>query len=230
MEKTIIKPSSKLADLIEMDYGLLEVLSRLGIGLGFGEQTVGAACTAHGINVSSFLLICNEYAFDGYVPAADLLATADLRDIVKYLHNSHKVYLDNEMTKLEKNLSELMAPTDEGQKAIVKKFFSDYRSEVVNHFDYEENTVFPYVEALLGGRRQKGYSIETFEENHSDVDEKLNDLKNIVMKYLPDSCDPILRNKVLHHIFHLEEDLFHHTLVENNILVPLVNILEENEQ
>lgn len=222
----MIKASSKLADLLELNYGLLEVLSRLGIGLGFGEQTVADACRAHGINISSFLLISNEYAFDGYVPAADLLATADLRDIVKYLHNSHESYLGNEMTRLDKNLTKLLSPTDEGQQAIVKKFFSDYRFEVEKHFDYEENTVFPYVRALLEGRGQEGYSIETFEENHSDIDEKLNDLKNIVMKYLPASCDPILRNKVLHHIFHLEEDLSHHTLVENNILVPLVNILE----
>ncbi len=219
----------KLAELIEMNHNLLEVLSRLGIGLGFGERTVAEACAEHGINVSSFLLICNEYTFDNYVPAADLIASAELKDIVGYLHNSHLSYLQDAMSVLEGYLIRLIAPTDEGQKKIVRKFFMDYKREVEIHFDYEENTVFPYVNALLAGGRQPGYSIETFEENHSNIDEKLSDLKNIVMKYLPASCDRSLRNKALFVIFYLEEDLCRHTLIENDILVPMVNILESHE-
>ncbi len=229
MEKTFITPSTKLADLIELNYRLLVVLSRLDIGLGFGEQTVEDSCNSHGINISSFLLICNEYTFDGYVPAADLLADADLTVIMKYLHNSHVNYMETGMKNLNDSLVTLMSPTDDALKKVVRKFFDDYKAEVQNHFNYEENTVFPYIHALMAGQRQEGYSIEVFEENHSDIDEKLGDLKNIVMKYLPDSCDPILRNQVLYHIFNLEEDLYHHTLIEDNILVPLVNILEENE-
>ena len=79
-------------------------------------------------------------------------------------------------------------------------------------------------------RRQAGYSIGQFEKNHSNIDEKLNDLKNIVMKYLPDICDPVLRNDVLYHIFCLEDDLRHHTLIEDNVLVPLVGILERERR
>ena len=75
-----------------------------------------------------------------------------------------------------------------------------------------------------------GYSMEQFEENHSNIDEKLNDLKNIVMKYLPSVCDTVLRNSVLYHIFFLEDDLDRHTMIENNVLVPMVNRLEENEK
>ena len=40
-----IEPSMKLADLIELNYKLLDVLSRLGIGLGFGEHTIAEACS-----------------------------------------------------------------------------------------------------------------------------------------------------------------------------------------
>ena len=79
----------------------------------------------------------------------------------------------------------------------------------------------------MEGGWQEVYSIEQFEENHSNIDETLNDLKNIVMKYLPDTCDTVLRNEVLYRIFRLEEDLLKHTLVEDNILIPLVNKLEE---
>ena len=50
------------------------------------------------------------------------------------------------------------------------------------------------------------------------------------MKYLPPVCDTVLRNSVLYHIFFLEDDLDRHTLIENNVLVPMVNRLEENEK
>lgn len=33
-----IEPSMKLADLIELNYRLLDVLSRLGVGLGFRSE------------------------------------------------------------------------------------------------------------------------------------------------------------------------------------------------
>ncbi len=227
MEKAIITSHTKLADLVELNYSLLDVLTRVGIGLGFGEQTVADACRTHSINISSFLLVCNAYTFENYVPAADLLATADLNVITLYLHNSHISYLE-QMTKLETMTDELIEALDVTQKHIVKKFYKDYHAEVVNHFNYEEAVVFPYVKALLKGEKQEGYSIEVFEENHSDIDEKLNDLKNIVMKYLPASCDAALRNKVLYRIFRLEEDLFHHTLIEDNIMVLLVNQLEDH--
>lgn len=221
-----IEPSMKLADLIELNYKLLDVLSRLGVGLGFGEHTISDACSAFDIRSGSFLVICNEYTFDGYVPSADLLASADVRDIMKYLHNSHIYYMEKEMELLRSRLVRLLEPVGPDQRAVVEKFFSDYRDEVKNHFDYEEDVVFPYVDALLCGRDRRGYSIGQFEENHSNIDEKLNDLKNIVMKYLPDVCDPLLRNEVLYHIFYLEEDLYHHTLIEDNVLVPMVDMLE----
>ena len=221
-----IEPSMKLADLIELNYKLLDVLSRLGIGLGFGEHTIAEACSVSGISESSFLLICNEYTFDGYVPAPELLASGNAEDIMRYLHNSHIYYMDREMAHLRSSLESLLVPVDTAQKMVVEKFFSDYKAEVKNHFDYEEDVVFPYVDALLEGKNRNGYSIVQFEENHSNIDEKLNDLKNIVMKYLPEVCDPLLRNDVLYHFFYLEEDLHHHTLIEDNVLVPMVDLLE----
>ena len=110
---------------------------------------------------------------------------------------------------------------------IVEKFFIDYKRQVENHFAYEESVVFPYVRALIKGEQQESYTIEQFEENHSNIDETLNDLKNIVMKYLPETCDNVLRNEVLYRIFRLEADLARHTLIENMVLIPMVNKLEE---
>lgn len=227
IERVVLSEQMKLADLIDVNFKLLNVLSRLGISLGFGENTIKEVCERQGINLNSFLLICNIYTYDSYMPSADLLAGADPATIVDYLHNSHAFYLGKEFVGLENNLSAMVEPCDELQKKIVAKFFSDYRTQVERHFEYEEDVVFPYVRSLIDGGRHESYSIEQFEENHSNIDETLNDLKNIVLKYLPETCDTVLRNEVLYRIYRLEEDLLKHTLIEDNVLIPIVNKMEE---
>lgn len=226
-ERTIFSATMKLADLIDLNCNLLNVLSRLGIGLGFGENTISEVCARQGINLNSFLLICNVYTYDDYVPSADLLSGADPVTIVDYLHNSHAFYVDKEFVALEKSLNAMVQPCDERQKKIVAKFFTDYKAQVANHFAYEERVVFPYVRSLKDSKGERAYSIEQFEENHSNIDETLHDLKNIVMKYLPETCDTVLRNEVLYSIYRLDEDLDKHTLIEDTVLIPLVNKMEE---
>lgn len=225
-QRIVFSESIKLADLIDVNFKLLNVLSRFGISLGFGENTVSEVCARQGINLNSFLLICNVYTYDDYVPSADLMAGADPVTIVDYLHNSHAFYLEKEFVSLEKNLTDMVQPCSDKQKKIVARFFSDYRAQVENHFEYEESVVFPYVRALKEGRVQESYTIEQFEENHSNIDETLSDLKSIVMKYLPDTCDTVLRNEVLYRIYRLEEDLSKHTIIEDSVLIPMVNKME----
>ena len=227
IQRIVFSEFMKLADLIEVNFKLLNVLSRFGISLGFGENTIKEVCERQGINLNSFLLICNIYTYDDYVPSAEMLAGADAVTIVDYLHKSHAVYMEKEFDSLEKNIRAMVEPCDVMQKKIVARFFADYKAQVENHFEYEESVVFPYVRSLKSGVSSAGYTIEQFEENHSNIDETLNDLKNIVMKYLPDTCDTVLRNEVLYRIFRLEEDLARHTIVEDAVLIPLVNRIED---
>lgn len=231
-ERKTFSAGMKIADLIDFNYNLLTVLSRLGIGLGFGEDRIGEICSRNGINVDSFLLICYIYSYDDYIPSSEMISRADPADIVKYLHNSHLKYMKDDMESLEKNLNEMVEPCSWKHKSLISGFFAGYKQEVLKHFAYEEDTVFPYVTGLVSGNIEGeiSYSIEKFEENHSNIDEKLNDLKNIVMKYLPETCDNVLRNEVLYHLYSLEKDLDIHTVLENSVLIPLVNRLEHDER
>lgn len=225
----MLSENMKLAELIESDYKLLSILSRLGIRLGFGEMSVGDMCRKYNLSAELFLLICRIYSSpDGYVPSPDHLATADLRDITSYLHRSHLYYSETVIPRLGQKIGEMMDSCDAIHRKILNTFFSDYCGEVANHFDYEERIVFPYVESLLAGESPAagGYSIEKFEDNHSDIDAKLSDLKSIIIKYLPESCPAELRNDVLFEIFRFEEDLSKHTGIENFVLIPLVEKLE----
>ena len=55
------------------------------------------------------------------------------------------------------------------------------------------------------------------------MEEKLEDLKNLIMKYLPPVCSQQDIYRTVSGIFTLQEDLSKHILVEDGILVPIVN-------
>lgn len=218
-----------VADLIDIDYSLLQVISRMGLDLKYAGLPVSEACRKCGIDPDTFILICNVYSFPDHVPSSDELARRDIQGIIAYLHSSHLYYMGQALRVLENSFDKLVAPFDERQKKVVLKFFTDYKEELDKHFAYEEEVVFPYIQALMrDGVRNSEYSIEQFEEHHENVEEKLEDMKNIVMKYLPGECSNDLRIMVLLSIYHLQDDLRRHTYVENNILVPIVGGLERD--
>ena len=179
--KEMFTPDMKLSDIIDMDYGLVQVISRVGIELRHAGMSASEACKQAGIDPSTFMLICNVYSFPEYQPDEQDIAAADIKDIVRYLSRSHAYYTGIALRNLESFFNRLLAPCDEGRKAAILKFFFDYKAELEKHFAREEEKVFPYVRSLLSGSRPGGYSIDQFEEHHESVDEKLEDMKNIVM-------------------------------------------------
>ena len=216
----------KMADLVEADYHLLGLLSRMGLGNSFGDRSVEDVCSAAGVDSDTILMLCNIYLSSDFRPTAQQLADCRLDDILDYLHRSHDYYVNSSLVELDADIEALIEPCTPAQKQVFRKFFADYRQELQRHFDYEEKEVIPYVRNLLLGYRCTNSSIDRFEENHAQIHETLSDLKNLIMKSLPVVCDSRRRVAVLMSIFNLEEDLARHTCIEDDVLVPMVRMLE----
>lgn len=222
----------KIADVVSSNPVLLSVLERLGIRLGFGEATVEQICLKYGFPVRLFLTICNVYTYDSYKPSPDTVGTGDVLDLVGYLQESHRYYLKKSFPHLHRNIHRLVEKDTSSNKEVLNRYYDEYDAEVTKHFDYEEKIVFPYIRGLVRcGAADAGrgaFSIRVFEHNHSNIEEKLADLRNIVMKYLPSAAySNSVRMEVLREIFAIEKDLYGHTLIEDRILVPAVIKLEE---
>lgn len=217
----------KISDMIDANCGLLYIFPRLGMEVKYANLSVSEACQKCNIDATTFILICNVYTFfNDYIPSAADIAEAKMEDIIRYLHNSHSAYIGLSLTDLSNAFMEMISPCNEQQKGIVVKFISDYKQELHKHFSYEEDVVFPYVSALAKGEIPQDYSIDNFKKHHENIIEKLDDLKNIVMKYLPPICEDEMRTRVLLAIYHLKDDLSRHTYVEDCILVPVVTRVE----
>ena len=222
-----ISAGMKMADLMNRDFTLSGVLERVGLSFGFGDETVDEVCSRAGVNTATFLLICNVYLAEDYTPSRETLDSIDLRDVLRYLRLSHTYYEGTAVKSLSRALEALMAPCGDTHKMIISRFFSDYTQELSKHFEYEETVVFPYVEAMLGKDVRDDFSIGQYEQHHSDVQEKLDDLKKLLMTYLPPECDQRLIQVALSELFMLETDLRKHTIIEDRILIPAVNHLED---
>ena len=92
---------------------------------------------------------------------------------------------------------------------------------------YEESTVFPYVNSLLAGVKPDMYNIAIFRKRHDQVEAKLTELKNILIKYYPASSSNEL-NSVLFDIFTCEQDLASHNYIEDYLFIPVIQKLEYN--
>ncbi len=217
----------KLADVLTMNHSLVLMLQRFNIELGFGEKTVKEVCKQYQISDAFFLLICNVYTNDQYLPTEDDLEHTDMHLLVPYLVASHNYYLQERIPHLEKHLNRIADACQPNHKAILQRFFSDYTKEVAHHFGYEENTVFPYIDSLVAQKKISGYAINQFEKNHSNIEDKLDDLTNILIKYLPGNILPKERIELLFDIFQLSSDLNKHVLIEEKILIPYVESLEK---
>lgn len=220
-------PHDSLVDLIKEDFNILPILSRFSIPLGFGGATIDEVCRQGEIDTSIFLLVVN-FLLSGHINSRLPKGKAAL-GIVDFLHNSHDYFLTYKFPHIRTNLVNALDDIHQDINPSILKFFDDYVLQVQHHFQHEENTVFPYVRQLAAGRLSDEYDISVFSKNHEDIDEKLSDLKNIIMRYYK-TWEPNKMYDVLVDIYNLEDDLESHTEIENHILVPMAKALEQTNK
>ena len=226
MKSRLFSSDARLSALITAHPSLLSLLTRLGISLGFGDRSIADVCESSGVDTGFFLLICNVYTFNNYIPSTPTILGTDMNGLVPYLEKSHKYYVDKRLPHIERHLDAIAHKLGGRIGKVFISFFQEYKQEVEEHFGHEERDVFPHIRALMSGERDTSYSIGMFLHTHSDIEGKLDDLLNIVFKYLPPQVDNDNVMDVVYDILRLREDLKKHTFIEEKIMVPLVCHLE----
>ncbi len=234
----------KLAEVIHHDYSLVPVINRFDIPLGFGDGTIKQICAQRNVNLEFFLSILNTFHDEQYFPK-DYLKSFPASLIINYLHKAHTYYLDENIPQIKSMISKLFDLSEGNKKTLnlISNFFNDYCKEFELHVAREEKEVYPYVlkleEALDNSENQSvldkdllNYSIRTYEQDHEDVEEKLFDMKSLIIKYLPlENADNKTFEEVsyalLRELFVLEKELKEHSRIEDLILVPKVEGMEE---
>ena len=200
---------------------LLMVMSRFGISLGFGDKTVEAVCSEQNVDCETFLAVCNFISFQNVNGN-----TVSIEPLIEYLKKAHSYFLDFNMPLIRRKLIEAIDCSGRDQVAmLILKFYDAYTEEVRRHMDYEDKDVFTYIDTLLSGKYTEGYSIDVFASGHHQINTKLKELKDIIIRYLPQRENNLL-NAVLFDIINCEQDLVSHCKVEDTLLIPAVRELE----
>ena len=227
-----IKGEMKLSDIVEGDKRALVFFPRFGIELGFGDRTVEDICRKAGIDLQFFLLMVNTFLNRDYFPDKQL-KQVDVDMLIGYLVESHNYYLEERIPYLQSLIDSFKNRVDHPAVVQLEKFFDQYIEEVRDHLAYEDETAFPYMEKISAFGKSRlpleriDYSVDVFEERHDNIQEKLSDLKNLLVKYFPPAGDRYLRIRLLNELIDFEEDLINHARIEDKVLIPVVRQLEK---
>lgn len=231
-ENVLLSADTKISAVILNNPYLMLLLEHFGINVPLQEKSVNDICFENHINTDLFLTFANLYnniQFD----YRDTFSHSEILTIISYLKNSHKYYTEEIYPNILGIIKQMNSANNLKEMALVEKFFLDYFTEVSEHLGYEDDIVFPYIidlywKVVNPGKtaNHKKYAVAEYKEHHNDIEEKLNDLKNLLIKYLPVINDQPLRRKLLFSLFELEYDLNIHAKIEDLILIPMVTKME----
>ena len=216
---------SKMSDLITGSAPALLIITRFGIPLGFGDKSIGLLCKEHGVDTHTLLLLVNSSILEGYEPSSEQIASIHLDSLITYLLNSHAYFLDFRLPLIRQRLLSAISNCPQELAYVIRRFFDEYVEEVHKHMNYEDRTVFPYARRLASGERDGHYNIGIFSKRHDQIELKITELKNLLIKYYTAPSGYEL-TAVLHDIFSVEIDLAAHNYIEDSIFTPYIQYLE----
>lgn len=222
--------SDKLSYVIANDYRLLQVMSRFGITLGFGEKTIYDICKQCEVDADTFLAVIN-YVKDGAENRAQRVDNISVQCLLDYLKRTHTYFLDYLFPNIRFHLLNAIDCSVKNEIAfLVLKFFDEYVEEVRLHMEFEESETFPFVQKVIEGTPVTLEHSHLLSRHHESIESKLKELKNLFMQYYPAKENNEKLNGVIISIYQAEEELMIHCLVEDNIFSPAVRMLDHQNK
>ncbi len=229
-----ITPEMKMSDLIFENPSILLLMEHFGLNFIVHEKTVLQICEENKISSKVFISFANLY--NGFpLSGNENFSNSDISDILIYLKNSHNYYENEKYQEIRSYIQELYSKNNSPEIKLIDKFFNEYFEEVKEHLSYENRIAFPYFNELLrgvkngkAGMQSTDFSVDVYSEHHTDIESKLNDLKELLLKHVPVQNDRVFRRKIVVGLFDLEYDLNVHSAIEETVLMPLIGKLEKS--
>ena len=226
-----ITEKAQMGQIIHDDYRLLQVISRFGVSLGFGDQTVAEACRAAHVHTPTFVAVLNFIKTEGTLQIDELVSEVAVPDLMQYLQRSHSYFIDFRLPAIRRKLIEAINCSSNNQMALlILKFYDGYADEVRRHMAYENEHIHTYVQQLIEGHLPGSQDYATLanqhHDNHNSLAASSHELKSVIIKYYPSDSDTTRLADALMDIYIMEEDLFSHCNLEDTLFARAVHELE----
>ena len=201
------KPTDKICDLMSHEEDAIQIISRFGLQMGVGDQTIEQVCEAHNVHTPTFLAVVNYKVFHQQVLPDDI----DVPTLQRYLQNAHTYFMDFRLPRLRRALIEAIIPADPTTKipGLILRCFDEFVDEIRTHIEHENEGLY-----------------EEHEHDDQRITDKLTEIKNLIIKYYPSpttgNLSPItyLLINVMSDLWHTEQDFEDHCAIEDDILRP----------
>lgn len=206
------KGNDKICDLMAREEDAIQIISRFGLEMGVGEQTIEQVCEAHDVHTPTFLAVVNYKVFHQHVLPEEI----DIPTLQRYLSNAHTYFLDFRLPRLRNALVEAIMPADPETKIprLILRCYDEFVEEIRTHIEHENAGLFD-------------------EHEHDDqrITDKLTEIKNLIIKYYPseETKSPITNDQspitylligVMSDLWHTEQDFADHCAIEDDVLRP----------
>jgi regulator of cell morphogenesis and NO signaling len=167
----------------------------------------------------------------------ELLHQVAIQDLLQALKTSHGVYLNSKLPEIEQSIYSLYNKQTNSDNLLLMLcgFFISYQKKLVAHIQYEEAFLFPYIESLLeyqktgqpiDRERFGNFTLKQFFENHSNLEEDLNEVRNKITENIAGLKTPLAFRVFMTQLEHFEKDLAIHAVLEDEVLLPRLVDLE----
>lgn len=237
----MITKTHTVKDVLNHNHYLEMVLERYDVLYNDRENKLEVIAESKGVEIDFFVEILN--LFDSEKPfSKDNLMRYDIPVVLDYLKRTHQYYLGKRLFEIENSLQAVCddeTASDAFLTSLLNNFFSEFKIDLWEHIELEENFLFPHIAFLQvaqkgycsieAKRKLKNFSVQKFISDHNDDSEKqLTELLEILDYLYPDthflSPVSILKKQ----LFAFEKDLHIHALVEDEVLMPKVIRLENS--
>ena len=192
--------TDKICDLMAHEEDAIQIISRFGLEMGVGEQTIAQACEIHGVHTPTFLSVVNYKVSKQRALPAEI----DVPTLQKYLRNAHTYFLDYRLPLLRQSLVAAIQPANPDSKIpmLILRCYDEFVEEIRTHIEHENAGLFE-------------------EHAHDDqrITDKLTEIKNLIIKYFPGASSQQLIS-VMSDLWHTELDFADHCAIEDDILRP----------
>ena len=172
------------------------------------------------------------------------LSQLPLSILLKYLRETHYTYLHKTLPEMEQNFHHLLRHHNNSLSVpvLLCNLFMHYKQNLTKHIQQEEIQLFPYIEQLIHIKREVDdgvfsnyfelsrllhqYSIQQFNHQYADVENKLTKIREVIMQFSPVNNSPFPFSLFLVQLEQFEMSLNIHAKIEDVVFAPKVEVIE----
>lgn len=234
----MIYKENTIQELVDNNFVYQLLSDKLDIVSSDHSKTFAQVCAEKKLNTRLVESLVKAYDDSYEFPYAELNQLS-ISELVQYIQASHRYYLQKKLPEIEQTAVHVFRKYNDTHPlfAYLCLFFTNYKKKLEAHIRYEEETLFPYIKSLLDVSEPdcsetdilivlRSFSTSVFIQNHSHIEEELQEVRKIILKHSPENRLPLPYKVFLNQLHYFEIELTKHAMVEDEVLMEKVIRLE----